>query len=536
MPAAQRGILLQGGVGLALGVRIRHLQRLQAAGGEDGPAIPIEQFGLHAAHHDRLLMPFVGRHAARKALVVDQFEQGGEALLVAVVRRGGEKQAVLAMGRQAADGLRAQRVDGIAPAAGGGDVVRLIHDQQVKGARPGGCARRRQDFAQQAQGAVAFEKVDGGDQAREVAPGVGVQPAGAAQRLHQLAVHEAKFEAELVRHLVAPVNLQRGGADNQHTAGAVADDQLLHDQPGFDRLAKAHVVGDQQVDARHLQSAHERVELIVLDLHAAAEGGLEGAHVGGGDRAPAHGVEKGVEHRGRVKTVQVGQVGVVENRGPRLQFPDHLQLLAVGVVLDRRERDQMLGPIRGGQDAGSHIGDDTAQPAHGDQLAGFGRWGMRGVSHEGIVAYAIARQRMKGACRQGASIHRPHPRRLHAQHNGILFGHRLRRQADHLDAFAVLDEVGLNLNGRRRLIVHGGCAGKNGHAPTILVRVEIQRHGGVVRNVAQLVRAGLRVDQERFAVPVKPDRRGDGRTVGPHGGEPDDIFHFQAASEGGGDG
>jgi len=47
----------------------------------------------------------------------------------------------------------------------------------------------------------------------------------------------------------------------------------------------ATVVGDQQVGARHGQRAHHRVQLIVLDLNAGAERGLQRGGVGRGDRA-----------------------------------------------------------------------------------------------------------------------------------------------------------------------------------------------------------------------------------------------------------
>ena len=88
---------------------------------------------------------------------------------------------------------------------------------------------------------------------------------------------------------------ERGRADDEHGAGPVAQEQLLDDQPGLDGLAQADVVGDEQVDAGHLQRPDHRVELVVLDGDAGAERRLEGPAVGGGDGAPAHGVEEGVE-------------------------------------------------------------------------------------------------------------------------------------------------------------------------------------------------------------------------------------------------
>ena len=49
--------------------------------------------------------------------------------------------------------------------------------------------------------------------------------------------------------------------------------------PDFDGLAEADVVGDEQVDAGHLDGADHRVELVVLDFDAAAEGCLQCARI-----------------------------------------------------------------------------------------------------------------------------------------------------------------------------------------------------------------------------------------------------------------
>jgi len=45
-------------------------------------------------------------------------------------------------------------------------------------------------------------------------------------------------------------------------------------EPGLDRHAESDVISNQQVNAWHLQASHERIELIVLDCDAAAEGRL----------------------------------------------------------------------------------------------------------------------------------------------------------------------------------------------------------------------------------------------------------------------
>ena len=120
-------------------------------------------------------------------------------------------------------------------------------------------------------------------------------PRSPPQVAHQLAVDDAEIQAELVPHLVPPLDLERGRADDQDPPGPVADDQFQGDQARLDGLAEAHVVGNQQVDPRHLDGADHRVELVVFDVDARAERRLDVPHVGGGSGPPADGIEEGVE-------------------------------------------------------------------------------------------------------------------------------------------------------------------------------------------------------------------------------------------------
>ena len=117
----------------------------------------------------------------------------------------------------------------------------------------------------------------------------------------------------------------------------MAEQQLLSDESGFDRLAEADVIGDQQVDAWHLQATHEWIELVVLDRDAAPERGLEGLHVGIGGRAPADGIEEGIDAAGFVEFADLRETGLLEDAGAGFQFPDDLELLAERVLVDRRE-------------------------------------------------------------------------------------------------------------------------------------------------------------------------------------------------------
>ena len=71
--------------------------------------------------------------APGEALVVEQLQQRGERLLVAVVRGRGQEQPVLEVRREPPDRLGLLRVDGVdLLRRGRGDVVRLVEDQQVE--------------------------------------------------------------------------------------------------------------------------------------------------------------------------------------------------------------------------------------------------------------------------------------------------------------------------------------------------------------------------------------------------------------------
>ena len=230
----------------------------------------------------------VGRDAAGEALVVEQFQQRGEALRVAVVRRGREEQLVLEVRRERADGLRCA-------------ASRWRTGRARTGRR---CAPRRRSAgrsgagrsARRSAGSASRNRRSGRSRLRKSIEvirrgkwvhGLTCSPRSRRRSFISVAVDDAELQAELVAHLVAPLDLQRGGADDQHRARAVAQDQLLDDQARLDRLAQADVVGDQQVDARHLDGAHDRVELVVLDRDAAAERALAARDVGAWTRRPS---------------------------------------------------------------------------------------------------------------------------------------------------------------------------------------------------------------------------------------------------------
>ena len=91
-------------------------------------AVPVLDFALEAADHDGAQLGGVRSDAAREALVVEQFQECGEALLIAVVRGGGEEELVFEVLADFAEGLGALRVEGEVAGAAGRGVVGLVDD------------------------------------------------------------------------------------------------------------------------------------------------------------------------------------------------------------------------------------------------------------------------------------------------------------------------------------------------------------------------------------------------------------------------
>ena len=147
-------------VDITLRLRVLDADGGDFAFGEARSAIPaFGQFGFEAAHHHGVQLFGIRLNAPGETLVIEQFQQGGKAFAVAVMRRCREEEFMLEMRREAADGQGALRVRGVFAAARRRDVVRLIDDQQVEAAWvnrfPGGWQR----FVKEAQGPLALQKI-----------------------------------------------------------------------------------------------------------------------------------------------------------------------------------------------------------------------------------------------------------------------------------------------------------------------------------------------------------------------------------------
>ena len=89
--------------------------------------------------------------------------------------------------------------------------------------------------------------------------------ASATQFLDVFGVDDFEFEPELFEHLDTPFFLKRCRTDDENTASAMPQQELLNDETGLNGLSQADVVGNEQIDPRHVDGAHQGIELKILE-------------------------------------------------------------------------------------------------------------------------------------------------------------------------------------------------------------------------------------------------------------------------------
>ena len=181
------------------------------------------------------------------------------------------------------------------------------------------------------------------------------------------AVEDYEYEAEALLHLSLPL-LQHGRGRRHHDRLCLlAKQQLTSNETGLDGFAEARVVGDEEIHARQAQRLAQRFHLVGVDLDAGSKRRLEEIRIGGGDAAPAQGVQEGAEVAGRVETPGADGAPrfLLQNAAVDLEIPIDLQGLPLGVVVGAREAD-----ARGGGWGGVfHTLHQPASRAHLDELA-----------------------------------------------------------------------------------------------------------------------------------------------------------------------
>ena len=90
-----------------------------------------------------------------------------------------------------------------------------------------------------------------------------------------LGVDHLEAKAKLLAHLALPFLAQTRRAHHQNLLCLVPQHQLLRDQTRFYGLGQPDIVGNQQADPRHSERFDQRQELIILNINASSERGLE---------------------------------------------------------------------------------------------------------------------------------------------------------------------------------------------------------------------------------------------------------------------
>src|SRR5690606_23109182 len=97
------------------------------------------------------------------------------------------------------------------------------------------------------------------------APRVDAEAPLAADPLHVLLVEDFEREAEAALEFLFPLEQHRRGAGNDNLADLLPQQELPSNKTGFDRLAEADVVGDEQVDPWQQERLAERLQLVGIE-------------------------------------------------------------------------------------------------------------------------------------------------------------------------------------------------------------------------------------------------------------------------------
>ena len=156
-------------------------------------------------------------------------------------------------------------------------------------------------------------------------------------------VDDLEAEAELLAHLPLPLATQARRADHEDLLGLIAQHKFLGNETRLDGLAETDVVGDQQAHPGHPQRFDQWEELVVLDVYAGPERGLECPRVGRRNRAPASRVE---ERREGVRLINpvtgVRQLGLGTNLCAGLGLPEDPEGRRASLVVDRHQADKVV--------------------------------------------------------------------------------------------------------------------------------------------------------------------------------------------------
>ena len=200
---------------------------------------------------------------ALEAVAVEQRHEQLEVLFLAVVRRRRHQQKVACQRREQLRQPVALRVFDLAAEEGGGELVRLVADDQVP------AAIGRLELLLHIL--VARELVEASDDE------IGFQePVAGARGLEFVVGQDLERQVEAPIEFVLPLLGEAAGANDQAALKVAAGDQLLDEEARHDRLAGARIVRQQK--AQRLARQHALVDGRDLVRQRLDDRGVNGEH------------------------------------------------------------------------------------------------------------------------------------------------------------------------------------------------------------------------------------------------------------------
>ena len=212
-------------------------------------------------------------------------------------------------------------------------------------------------------------------------PRIDAEAARTPHLLHVFLVENHEGQTEAGVQFLLPLQEHGRGAGHDDLAHLLAQQQLAGNEPGFNRLAQADVIGDEEVDPWEHERFAQRFKLVGVQANAGAEGRLKQAWIRCRDAVPAQRMQVRGKQRGLVEPPLGHRRPRLAREDFRIEFvlPEYVKRLALIVVVDAgqphqralasgRRRDNILDEVK----PLSHTGDVSR-----------GRDRQR-VSHEGL--------------------------------------------------------------------------------------------------------------------------------------------------------
>ena len=192
---------------------------------------------------------------------VEHVHERGEALRAPVVRRSREQDHRVAAIREQAREARALR-----RAATRRDILRLVDDDDVP----------IRVLEMRAVGDVVLQRIDGDDRLVVIKEWVVVRRELGADLADLCGVERDERDREAVPELFLKLRHHGFSRDDEDAFAFAAQDELAHEDAGFERLAKADNVGDEDAQAQLAERERRRRQLVRQGIHRCMVADVDG--------------------------------------------------------------------------------------------------------------------------------------------------------------------------------------------------------------------------------------------------------------------